>query len=55
MAEESDNHRRILNGSDDLQCATTIRAAVDVNIEDPFEQPGPAHARWRALRVSVIG
>ena len=23
-------------------------------IEDPFEQPGPTHARRRALRVSVI-
>jgi hypothetical protein len=26
----------------------------DVDFEDPFEQPGPAHARRRALRVSVL-
>jgi hypothetical protein len=28
-----------------------VGAAFDVDVEDPFEQPGPAHARRRALRV----
>jgi hypothetical protein len=28
---------------------------VDVDIEDPFQQPGPTDARRRTLRVSVIG
>ena len=35
--------------------ASPGRGAVDTVIEDPFEQPGPTHARRRALRVSVIG
>jgi hypothetical protein len=28
MGEDSDNHRRILNGGDDLQCAGTFRAVT---------------------------
>jgi hypothetical protein len=28
---------------------------VDSDIEDPLEQPGPTHARRRAMRVRVIG
>jgi hypothetical protein len=55
MAEDFDNHRRIFDGGDDLQCAATIRAVFDVNVEDPFEQPGPTQARRRTLRGSVIG
>jgi hypothetical protein len=35
MGEDSDNHRRILDGSDDLQGAAAVQAAIDV--EDPFE------------------
>lgn len=31
-----------------------LGAMFHVNVEDPFEQPGPTHARRRALRVSVI-
>jgi hypothetical protein len=55
MAEDFDYHRRIFVGGDDLQCAATIRAVFDVNVEDPFEQPGPTQARRRTLRGSVIG
>jgi hypothetical protein len=55
MSKDSDNHRRIFDGGDDLQGAAAVRAVVDVDIEDPFEQPGPTHARRRTLRVSVIG
>ena len=55
MAEDSDNHRRIFDGGDDLQSAAAVRAVVDVDIEDSFEQSGPTHARRRTLRVSVIG
>jgi hypothetical protein len=33
MAEDFDNHRRIFDGGDDLQCAATIRAVFDVNVE----------------------
>ena len=54
MAEDFDNHRRIFDGGDDLQAAAAVRAVFDVDVEDPFEQPGPTHARRRALRVRVI-
>ena len=32
-----------------------VRAVFDIDIEDPFEQPGPTHAHRRAMRVRVIG
>ena len=35
-------------GGDDLQSAAAVRAVFDVDVEDPFEQPGPAHACRRA-------
>ena len=37
-----------------FNAAAAVRAVFDVDVEDPFEQPGPTHARRRALRVSVI-
>src|SRR4029450_5325701 len=43
MGEDFDNHRRIFDGGDDLQAAAAVRAVFDVDVEDPFEQPGPAH------------
>jgi hypothetical protein len=55
MGEDPEDHWRIFDGGDDLQGAAAVRAVVDVDIEDPFEQPGPTHARRRTLRVSVIG
>ena len=36
--------------SDDLQAARAVAAVFDVDVEDPFEQPGPTQARRRALR-----
>ena len=54
MAEDFDNHRRIFDRGDDLQAAAAVRAVFDVDVEDPFEQPGPTHARRRTLRVRVI-
>ena len=41
-------------GGDDLQGAAAVRAVFDVDVEDPFEQSGPAHARRCALRLSVF-
>src|SRR5262249_46303124 len=32
---------------DDLQAAAAVRAVFDVDVEDPFEQPGPTQARRR--------
>ena len=40
---------------DDLQAAAAVRAVFDVDVEDPFEQPGPTQARRRALRVIACG
>src|SRR5262245_32877637 len=63
MGEDFDNHRRIFDGGpstrlrtgDDLQAAAAVRAVFDVDVEDPFEQPGPTQARRRALRVIACG
>ena len=33
-----------------FKAAAAVRAVFDVDVEDPFEQPGPTHARRRALR-----
>ena len=54
MAEDFDNHRRILNGGDDLQAAAAVGAVFNVDVEDPFEQSCPTQACRRALRVSVL-
>ncbi len=55
MSKEPDNHRRILDRGDDLQGAGAVRAVIEIDIEDPFEEPGPTQARRRALCVRVIG
>ena len=63
MAEDLDDHRRIFDalsfdaaqGGDDLQGAAAVGAVFDVDVEDPFEQPGPAHARRFSLGMGVIG
>src|SRR5919106_4397952 len=46
--------RRRLRTGDDLQGTAAVRALFDVDVEDPFEKPGPTHARRRTLRVRVI-
>ena len=55
MAEDFGDHRWIFNRGDDLQGAAAVRAVLDVDVEDPFEQPGPAHARRFSLTLGVIG
>ena len=55
MAEDLDYHRRIFDRGDYLQSAAAVRAAFDVDVEDPFEQPSPAHARCFSLGTGVIG
>ena len=47
--------RRRLRTGDDLQSAAAVGAVFHVDIEDPFEQPGPAHARRLSLDLGVIG
>jgi hypothetical protein len=55
MAEDFDDHRRIFDGGDGIQSAAAVRAVFRVDVEDPFEQPGPAHARCFSLGTGVIG
>jgi hypothetical protein len=47
--------RRRLRTGDDLQSAAAVRAVFDVDVEDPFEQSGPTHARRFSLTLGVIG
>ena len=46
--------RRSLRTGDDLQGAAAVAAMFDVDVEDPFEQPGPDHARRFSLGRDVI-
>jgi hypothetical protein len=55
MAEDLDDHRRIFNRGDDLQGAATVGAVFDVDVEDSFKQPRPAHERRFSLSSGVIG
>ena len=52
MREDLDNHRRLFDGGDDLEFATT-HAALKINVEHTPQQPRPTHTRWRAVRVFV--
>ena len=55
MAEDLDDDWRIFNRGDDLQGAAAVGAVLHVDVEDPFEQPDPAHARCFSLGTGVIG
>src|SRR5262249_32729913 len=55
MAEDLVDHRRVCEGGDDLQGTATVGAVLHVDIEDSFEQLGPAHARWFSPSLGVIG
>jgi len=37
-----------------LQGSAAVRAVFDVDVEDPFEQPGPTHAHGASVGMSVI-
>ena len=57
MGEDFDNHRRIFDGGDALQAAAAVRAVFDVDVEDPFEQPGPtpgAPAIWTSGSQRIL-
>ena len=38
-----------------FKSAGAVRAVFDVDVEDPFEQSGPTHARRFSLTLGVIG
>lgn len=55
MVKDLGNHPGLLNGGDDFQLATAVRAVFDVNIEHPFEQSSPANAnRHRGMGRIVL-
>ena len=51
MREYPDNHRRLLDGGDDLELAATQRAVFEIVVEHALEQARPAHACRRFMRV----
>ena len=55
MREDLGNHGGIFDGSDDLQGAAALGTVFDINIEYPFEQPGPAQAhRHRVMGCATV-
>ena len=58
VREDLLDDRRLQDRSDDLQLAAAVRAVLEVDLEDPFEQPGPAHSHrlaMRAVRLALGG
>src|SRR5262249_47415645 len=55
LVSRTDIPHTSLRTGDDLQAAAAVRAVFHIDIEDPFEQPGPTQARRRALRVIACG
>ena len=51
--EYPDNHRRLLDGGDDLELTAALRAVFEVQVEDALEQARPAHARRRVVRMFI--
>ncbi len=51
MRENPDDHSEPFDGGNDLQASATVRAMLDIDVEDPFEQTRPTHARRRTMRV----
>ena len=52
MREDPRDHRCLQDGGNDLELTTAVRAVVDVDLKHALEQPGPADARWPAVRAS---
>ena len=49
MGKDLGDHGGMFDGDDDLQRAAAVRAFFNIDIEHPFEQPGPADARRRRV------
>jgi len=54
MVKNPGNDLGFLDGSDDFQFASAVRAVFDVDIEDPFQQSGPADANRRRGKGRVV-
>ena len=46
MVKGLGDHPGFCDGGDDFQFTTTVRTVLEVDIEHPFEQTGPADANW---------
>ncbi len=55
MREYPDNHRRLLDGGDDLELAATLRAVFEVDIEHALEQARSAICALVALVRAGVG
>ncbi len=57
QGEDLGDHGGIFDGGDELQGAAALRALLDVDLEYPLEQPGPAQAspRHGRGRLGVVG
>ena len=53
-AEIMDRFRKDFPDAESYEAAAAVRAVFDVDVEDPFEQPGPTQARRRSLTLGVI-
>ena len=45
VREDADDDSRVFDGGDDLRVRGTVRAMLDVDVEDALEQTRPTHAR----------
>jgi len=54
MGEDLGDHGGIFDGGDDLQGAAAVGVVLNIDIEHPFEQPGPADVR-RRRGVGCVG
>src|SRR5262245_60336567 len=53
MTENFDNHRRIIDGGDNLQGAAAVGTVFHVDVEDAFEQPGPLMRLSESSRIRL--
>ena len=53
--EDAHDHRGFEAGRDGFELITAVRAAFEVDLKDPLEQPGPADARLPAVRIRRLG
>lgn len=49
MREDALDHRGLEDRRDDLELSAAVGAVLEVDLEDPLEQPGPADARRPAV------
>jgi len=51
LVEDALDHRRLQDGSDDVQLTAVVWQVLKVDLERALEQPGPAHPHRPAVRA----